>query len=107
MLWLDCIFLIPPNFFVRWECWGGWERNKKIKKGRWLVWLATLWVLWKVRNDNIFNRRIYEADEAVEKIKVLSWRWILSQTKLPVCLFYEWSWDPISCLNREGRRQEC
>lgn len=59
MSWLDDFFLTPPNLFVHWECWGGWERNKIIKKGRWLIWLSTLWVLWKVRNDKIFNGRSY------------------------------------------------
>jgi len=104
MVWFECFFHIPPNLFVHWECWGGLERNSKIKKGRWLVWLATLWLLWKVRNDSIFNQKIYKVEEVVEEIKVLSWRWILSRTKFPVCLFYEWCWDPIWCLNREGRR---
>jgi hypothetical protein len=83
---------------------GGGERNKKIKKGRLMVWLATVWVLWKVRNDNIFNRKIHVVEEIVEEIKVLSWRWLLSRTQFPVCLFYEWSWNPILCLSREGRR---
>jgi hypothetical protein len=83
---------------------GGRERNKNVKKGRWMVWIATIWVLWKARNDNIFNRKSIFVEEIVEEIKVVSWRWFLSRTQLPVCLFYEWSWDPILCLSREGRR---
>ena len=101
MLWLDCFFPIPPNLFVHWECLGAGEGNIKIQKGRWLV---TLWVLWKVRNDIIFNNKTYMVEEVVEEIKVLTWRWILSRTDLPVCLFFEWCWDPIWCLSREGRR---
>ena len=57
-------------------------------------------MLWKVRNDKIFNEIIYEIDEIVEEIKVLSWRWMLSRTNTPTCLFYEWSWDPSYCLSR-------
>jgi len=41
----------------------------------WLIWLSTLWVLWKVHSDKIFNGRSYAVDEIVEEIKVLSWRW--------------------------------
>ena len=103
MTWLDCLFLTPPNLFVHWECWGGWESNKKIRKGHWLIWLATIWVLWKVRNDKIFNGKIYTVEEVVEEIKVLSWRWVLSRTHFAVCLFHEWSWDAIQCLGRIGR----
>lgn len=104
MLWIDGVFLIPPNLFLHWECWGEWDRNKKVRKGRRLIWFATLWVLWKARNDNIFNERNLEVDEIVEEVKVLSWRWLLSRTNFPVCLFYEWNWNPILCLRKEGRR---
>jgi len=102
MSWLDAYFITPPNLFIHWKCWVG--GNKNIKKGRWFIWLSTIWVLWKVRNDKIFNGRNFEVDEIVEVIKVLSWRWFLSRTKIPVCLFYEWILNPILCLGREGRR---
>jgi len=79
----------------------GGERNKNVKKGLWLIWHATIWVLWKVRNEKIFKDTSFEVDEIVEKIKVLSWRWVLSRTITPACLFYEWCWNPQLCLARE------
>lgn len=87
MLWLDRVFLIPNNFFVHWECWS--ERKNNVKKGLWLIWNSTIWVLWKARNDCIFKDINYSAEEIVEEIKVLSWRWVLSRMSIPACLFYE------------------
>lgn len=104
MKWVDGFFLIPPNLFIHWECWGDFERNKNIKMGRRLIWLATVWVLWKIRNDKIFNGVTYDVHDIVEEIKVLSWKWLLSRTKTTFCLFYEWCWDPISCLRRRIMR---
>jgi hypothetical protein len=103
MKWMEVCFLIPPNLFVHWKCWGDFERNKNIKIGRRMIWLATLWVLWKVRNDKIFNGVHFEVDDVVEEVKVLSWRWLLSRTKTKTCLYYEWCWDPIWCLGRRER----
>jgi len=100
MLWLDCLFLSPPNLFIHWECWSVRGRNKKVKKGLWLIWHTTIWVLWKARNDTIFNGQTFEVDELVEEIKVLSWRWLLHRTHSLSCLFYEWSWNPMFCLGR-------
>ena len=40
----------------------------------------------------------------MEEVKVLSWRWFLSRVNVPVCLFYEWCWNPQVCLDRKGER---
>jgi hypothetical protein len=60
MRWVGGEYLIPPNLFIHWECWRAAGRNKKIRKGRGLIWLATLWALWKARNDKIFKGLNYE-----------------------------------------------
>lgn len=100
MAWMGSAFLIPPNLFVHWYCWMGEVTNKKLVKGLGLIWHTTIWFLWKARNDKIFNNTTFEVDEIVEKIKVMSWRWLLTRTKTPVCLFYEWCWNPQFCLLR-------
>lgn len=33
MMWLNCSFLTPPNFFVQWECWSVGGNSKKVTKG--------------------------------------------------------------------------
>lgn len=32
-----------------------WGTNKKIQQGRWMMWHAAIWIMWKARNDGIFN----------------------------------------------------
>lgn len=104
MLWLDWHFVIPPNLFVHWECWSRRSWNKNRLRGWWLIWITTIWVLWKVRNDKIFNDINHEVDEIVEEVKVLSWRWLLYRMNIPVCLYYEWCWNPSYCLGRVRQR---
>lgn len=89
MMWLNCSFLTPPNFFVHWECWSVGGNSKKVTKGFWLIWHTTIWVLWNRRNDKIFKGRNFDVEELVEEIKVLSWRWMLERLNNPSCLFYE------------------
>jgi hypothetical protein len=55
-------------------------------------------VVWKARNNRIFNNKIIGVDELVEQIKVLSWHWSLSRLKIATYLFYEWCWNPRFCL---------
>lgn len=87
MRWLDHVFPTPPNLFVHFEVWSVGTRNKNVKKGLRLIWLATIWVLWKARNDKIFKGTNFEVDEMIEAIKVLTWRWMLSRMTTSGCLF--------------------
>lgn len=105
MRWLGGGFIIPPNLFIHWECWKEEGANKNIRKGRGLIWLATIWVLWNARNDKIFKGVNYGVESILDTIKVMSWRWTMAWMKTPVCLFYEWCWDPIECLRRKDRRE--
>jgi hypothetical protein len=100
MSWLDCHFLTPPNLFVHWECWNRRGSNNNRKRGWRLIWSTTIWVLWKSRNDKNFNEFNFVVNDLVKEIKVLTWRWVLHRINVPVCLFYEWCWDPASCLDR-------
>lgn len=45
--------------------------SKKLRHGFWIIWHATFWVIWKVRNDIFFNDGLFELDDVVESIKVL------------------------------------
>jgi len=99
--WLEINSITPQTLFQHFECWNGVIGRKRLRKGFWLVWHASLWVIWKARNDRIFNNLIKEPSEIAEEIKVLSWRWFLSRVKSPPCLFYEWCWNPNDCLMRK------
>jgi hypothetical protein len=104
MRWLDCLFITPPNLFVHWECWHGWERDKKVKKRKGVVWLATIWVLWNSRNDKVFNDAMVEVDVIVDEVIVLAWKWAMCKMCMPVCQFFEWRWNPLWCLRRSQPR---
>jgi len=49
----------------------------------------------------VFHNVEKEAEELVEEVKLLSWKWTLSIVKVPSFLFYEWNWNPRDCLTRK------
>jgi hypothetical protein len=65
-----------------------------------MIWQAAIWVIWRARNERIFNAVETQWEEVVDEIKVLSWRWLLGRFKVPACLFYEWEWSPRDCFLR-------
>jgi len=86
--------------FIFSHCWSGWERNKKICRGFWLIWHAAIGVIWRARNNRIFNNQVTEVDELVDEVKVLSWRWTFNRINIPACMHYEWCWNPKEFLKR-------
>jgi len=65
--------------------------------GVFLIWLASIWVIWKRRNEVIFNNGVVEIKDLVENIEVLAWYWSMSKLS---CLYYEWCSNPRDCLLR-------
>jgi hypothetical protein len=98
--WLGVEMVIPPSLLILFKVLKASARNIKIRKGFVMIWHATLWSLWKVRNSSIFADGSFILMVIVENIKVLSWKWSLARLKLTPCLFYEWTWDLRDCLLR-------
>jgi hypothetical protein len=90
---------MPPSIPILFEYMSSFAKSKKDRNGLMLVWHTTLWLIWKARNDVIFNNLVKAAPECVEEIKVLSWKWSVHKLKISTCLYYEWIWDPGICFN--------
>jgi len=100
MRWLEFSFNTPPNLFMHWECWSKEGTNKRFQRGLWIIWHATIQVIWQSRNNVIFQNEVIDLEAIMEDIKVLSWQWSLSRLEIPTCLYYEWTWNPNDCLLR-------
>jgi hypothetical protein len=98
--WLGVVIVIPPTISILFDCLTGAAGSKKKRSGFSLVWHATIWAIWRSRNNVIFSNGIANPEELVDEIKLVSWRWGLSRHKIPICLFYKWCWDPGLVLGR-------
>jgi len=72
MVWMGVNFVIPYNLFSHYECWMREARGKALRKGFALVWHATNWVIWRARNDKVFNNVSKVGEELLDEVKVLS-----------------------------------
>lgn len=106
-LFLHCPFLssvwskiLGWLYYSKFVCVFRLLERRSRTKGVWLIWHATIWVIWKGINNRIFKNISKAIDEIVEEIKVLSWRWSLTRLKCPPCFYYEWCWDPGDCVSR-------
>jgi hypothetical protein len=98
--WLGVVIVLPPEVTMSYRLLVGSGKNKRVRKGFAIVWLTFVWVLWRNRNDQIFNNGNSSVDDVVDQIQRLSWRWFLDKTAKDSCLLYEWVWDPGECMIR-------
>lgn len=71
--WLGVVVVVPPgDVMLSYVQFVGSGRNRKIRKGFSSVWLVFVWVIWKARNDRIFNNVNREVEVAVECIQCIS-----------------------------------
>jgi hypothetical protein len=63
-----------------------------------LIWLATTWSIWKLRNDVIFKGVTPDAVNLVNDIKTISWLWFSGRSGRKTNLsFLNWCIDPLGC----------
>ncbi|GAU23240.1 hypothetical protein TSUD_172690 [Trifolium subterraneum] len=98
--WLGVVAVLPADLMVSYGMLVGCGGNKKIRRGFSIVWLAYIWVVWRVRNDRVFNNVNGSVEEMVERIQRISWQWYLHKTAKGYSLLYEWIWNPGDCMLR-------
>jgi hypothetical protein len=96
--WMGVVIVAPPSLAVLFEVMSGVAKKKNLRLGFLLIWHATIWSIWKARNNSIFAGGVVVSSVIVDEIKVLSWKWSVARMKLLPSLFYEWTWDPGACL---------
>jgi hypothetical protein len=92
-----------PSNLDRWTHFLLFGDLIKLKKGGGrvsrLIWLATMWSIWKHRNEVIFKGVNPDAIALLNDIKAVSWFWLSSRfgRKSSITLL-NWNLDPLGCL---------
>ncbi|CAJ2637710.1 unnamed protein product [Trifolium pratense] len=91
----------PPNNkgWNHFVLFGDMVKSKKGERVRHLIWLATSWNIWKLRNSVIFKGALPNALLLLDDIKFSSWVWFSSRYGRNSSLsFQEWCHDPLGCI---------
>ncbi|XP_058733550.1 uncharacterized protein LOC131605180 [Vicia villosa] len=85
------------SFFV----WFNFCKHNYVTKGKeGVVWLATCWTIWLVRNDIVFRKEKWNVSDMVWRAKALVWKWAsIEKIVQSNCNFYEFSRNPMYYLS--------
>jgi len=71
---------------------------RRIRSTLILIWLACIWVLWKERNNKIFNKAM-SIDEIVNKVKLSSFWWLKAKHVNFAFSYHNWWLTQMECLD--------
>jgi len=96
--WIRTGMILPRNVVSLLDYFSSSSFVKKYQKVLMLIWHATIWKVWEARNAVTFSSKNFKAEEIVEAIKVISWRWFIDRKIRGPCFYYEWYANPLLCL---------
>jgi len=97
--WLG-IYVVPPQFlsdhFIQFSYIG---RSQKVWQSiSQVIWFATVWEIWKERNNRLFTDKTCSSLQVVHKIKSLTFMWLKAKfTTFPFNL-HGWWLNPFTIL---------
>jgi len=64
-----------------------------------IIWCASVWVLWKERNNRVFQNTDSNPSTLVEKVKLQSFLWVKSKQATFIYSYYDWWKHPFLCMS--------
>jgi len=63
-----------------------------------VIWHGTAWVIWKERNNRIFNNKIQDVVHLLETVKFLSFSWLKANFPTSAFSYTDWWRYPLLCM---------
>jgi hypothetical protein len=95
------VYLVTPRSILGlFEGFLGMGKSKKDRTGWLLIWYIIVCTIWNFQNDVLFSEGTFFVECLVDRVKLLSWKWILVKNSGTQCSFYEWGIHPTFYWNR-------
>ena len=98
--WLSISFVHPSELrhhFIQFTKMAGMPTYSQLYFR--IIWFATDWVIWKDRNNRIFQNMVSNPLNLFEKVKLNSFLWLRSKQVDFVYSYHNWWKHPIPCMS--------
>jgi len=97
--WLGISFVFPgriQDFYLQFTQLAGMPRASYhyLK----LIWLASVWAIWKARNNCVFKNAVIDPHITLENVKRISFLWLSSNVPHLTFGFHDWWRHPLLCM---------
>jgi hypothetical protein len=97
--WLGITWVSPDNAIsVASQFCGAHDFCKNIRTSLQVIWLASIWSIWKARNNRVFNGTTITVDRLNFSIKVHALWWFKARKKGFCFILDHWMLNPKTCI---------
>ncbi|XP_058774314.1 uncharacterized protein LOC131648585 [Vicia villosa] len=87
-------FSTMKESFMRWYGYCKYKKMRHRREG--VLWMATCWNIWLVRNGIVFRNDTWNINDIVWNTKILAWKWlVIGKISFTNCNFYNFCKDPL------------
>ncbi|CAJ2668249.1 unnamed protein product [Trifolium pratense] len=97
--WMGCVSYHYVEGWHHFNFFGDIMKSKRGPKVKHLIWLATTWCAWNLRNNIVFRGAIADLALLVDQIKLISWLWFIGRSGRSCTFLYsDWCVNPLLCI---------
>jgi hypothetical protein len=97
--WLGLNLIISTSVQHHFLLFGDLVKSKVNKRHRHIIWLATMWCIWRRRNNIVFREDRATIFSTVNQIIYMSWFWFSGRLRSNVDITFDyWCTNPLDCL---------
>jgi hypothetical protein len=63
-----------------------------------VIWHVCVWVIWKERNNRIFQHKLLTSDRLVDRVKYMSFIWLKANMPSLAFSYNDWGRHPLLCM---------
>jgi hypothetical protein len=63
-----------------------------------VIWFASVWAIWKERNNPVFQDTVCDSSTLAEKVKLNSFMWLKSSQTSLIFTYHDWWKHPLPCM---------
>ena len=97
--WFGIVAVLPNDakgHLYQFSFVGGTQKSKQSLLQ--VIWMATVWEIWKERNNRIFNAQESYLLQVVDRIKLLSYLWLKEKFATLSFNYHGWWLSPFTLL---------
>nr|ABD33042.1 hypothetical protein MtrDRAFT_AC150889g21v2 [Medicago truncatula] len=98
-LWLGIPLVTPGDLhqhFIQFINMSGLPRSTELFFK--VIWFTSVWIIWKERNDRVFNNKASIPSVLIEKVKLTSFMWLQSNQASFIYSYHDWWNNPLLCM---------
>lgn len=86
--WIGAVWVASRNIHLHFFSFAAFLGGKRWRRRLCGLWVCTIWIIWRWRNDAVFDHKLWDLRRILEEIKYRFWSWCAVRGEVEAIMFY-------------------